>query len=61
MTDNISVTPTFKLFTNKGNEILISSVHGEIKVIYEYVEKNEKKVTTYRIIETNSNKLRMEK
>jgi hypothetical protein len=61
MTDNISVTPIFKIMTPKGNEILISSIHGEIKVIYEYIENKEKKVTTYRIIETNSNKLRMEK
>lgn len=61
MIDNISVTPIYRISTPKGNELLISSIHGEIKVIYEYVEDNQKKVITYRIIETNSNKLRMEK
>jgi hypothetical protein len=61
MTDNISVTPTFRITTSKGNDLFISSVHGEIKVVYEYIEDGKEKVTVYRIIETNQHKLRMEK
>ena len=58
--DNISVTAT-KIQIASGNFVMISSVHGDLKVCYEYIEDGEKKVCTYKIIETKQHKLRMEK